>query len=392
MRRFVVLGGAVFVVEAALFSSLAALLPHYEDELGISSVATGVLAGSYAAGMILGTVLAGLWVTDRIGVRATAVGGGLLLAVSTVAFGLGDTIALLDAARFVQGIGAGLLWSAMLNWLIQVSSPEARGESIGAAIGAAVFGTAVGPLLGAATGLVGEFPVFAALAAVIGGLTLALAVLPGLPLPAPSAAVAGRRNFALPADRVLRGLTAVSCAIGVLGGALIALGPLRLSDVGLGDTAVAMVLLAASLVAAAACPYAGRLADRRGARLPLVIGLSLAAISIVALGSLDSPSGAALSFVLFQGIALSIAWIPAMSLFTRRAEGLGMDTAAVATVLNLTLAFGYAFGPPLATALAAVETAVGYSILAAIALALLAAGVRWRGFGAVSYSPIIEVR
>ncbi len=181
MRRFLVLAGVVFVVEASLFSSLAALLPHYEEELGISSVAAGLLSGSYAAGMILGTVIAGLWVSDRLGVRATAVSGGLLLAAATVVFGLGEGIELLDAARFTQGIGAGLLWVAMLNWLIQISPSEARGESIGAAIGAAVLGTAVGPLLGGATGLVGELPVFAAVACLVLVLTLTLAIMPGLP-------------------------------------------------------------------------------------------------------------------------------------------------------------------------------------------------------------------
>ncbi len=70
-----------------------------------------------------------------------------------------------------------------------------------------------------------------------------------------------------------------------------------------------------------------------------------------------------------------------MSLFTRRAESLGMETAAVATLLNLALSFGYAFGPPLATALAAVGNAFGYSVLTAVALGLLCAAIRWPGFG-----------
>ena len=54
MRRLLILVGAVIFVDTMFFAAITPLLPHYSDELGLSKAAAGLLAGTYAAGTLLG--------------------------------------------------------------------------------------------------------------------------------------------------------------------------------------------------------------------------------------------------------------------------------------------------------------------------------------------------
>ena len=52
--------------EAVLYSVLTPVLPHYANAFGASKPAIGVLAASYPAGMIPGSLL-GAWIATRAG-------------------------------------------------------------------------------------------------------------------------------------------------------------------------------------------------------------------------------------------------------------------------------------------------------------------------------------
>src|SRR4051794_18653796 len=88
LRWLLALAGAVVFLDTLFFSAIAPLLPHYVDELGLSKTAAGILSAAYPAGTLLAAVPA-IWVASRIGVKGTLLAGLGLLAVSSVAFGLG---------------------------------------------------------------------------------------------------------------------------------------------------------------------------------------------------------------------------------------------------------------------------------------------------------------
>src|SRR4051795_2520592 len=128
MRRLLVLTGAVVFLDTLFFSAIAPLLPRYADDFGLSKGAAGVLAGAYPAGTLVAAIPAVL-VAMRIGVKGALLLGLGLLAVSSVAFGLGDSIVVLDVSRFVQGAAGALCWSGSLAWLIgSPPPPPARGR------------------------------------------------------------------------------------------------------------------------------------------------------------------------------------------------------------------------------------------------------------------------
>ena len=171
MRRLFLLVAAVVLVDTAFYAAISPLLPSYAEDLDLSKTAAGVLTASYAAGTLAGSIPGG-WLATRVGVKPTLLAGLGLLAVTSVVFGLARDVILLDAARFVQGVGGACSWAAGMAWLVAASPPERRGERIGSALGAAIVGVLLGPLLGGAATVVGPEPVFAAVAAIAGGLAV----------------------------------------------------------------------------------------------------------------------------------------------------------------------------------------------------------------------------
>src|SRR5215212_1699799 len=144
MRRLLVLTGAVVFLDTLFFSAIAPLLPRYADDFGLSKAAAGVLAGAYPAGTLVAAIPAVL-VAMRIGVKGALLLGLGLLAVSSVAFGLGESIVVLDVSRFVQGAAGALCWSGSLAWLIGSAPVDRRGALIGTSLGMAVGGSLLGP-------------------------------------------------------------------------------------------------------------------------------------------------------------------------------------------------------------------------------------------------------
>ena len=182
MRRLLVIASSMVLFDVAFFSAIAPLLPDYVSDLDLSKAEAGVLSAAYAAGTLIFSIPAGLLAT-RAGPRRTVIAGLGLLGVSSLAFGFADHIALLDAARFSQGVGGALIWSGALAWLITTAPPERRGAVIGTALGMAVAGALVGPALGALAAQIGTEPVFGAVL-VIAAVFIALVL--GMPEPPPA--------------------------------------------------------------------------------------------------------------------------------------------------------------------------------------------------------------
>src|SRR5437763_4528835 len=140
---------AIVLVDTMFYAAIAPVLPYYSHHFHLAKAQAGVLAASYAAGTLLGSIPAG-WMAARVGVRATILGGLGLMIGSSVVFAFARDIAVLDGARFVQGVGGAGSWAAGLAWLIARAPPNRRAELIGASLAAAIAGALLGPVLGTA--------------------------------------------------------------------------------------------------------------------------------------------------------------------------------------------------------------------------------------------------
>src|SRR5438093_557940 len=170
MRRLLLLVGAIVFVDTMFFAALTPLLPHYVHTLGLSKAGAGVLQAMYPAGALLAGIPSGM-AAARFGVKPTVLTGLLLLAATTVAFGLADSAWALDTARFVQGASSAFSWTGGLAWLVAAAPAGGRGRLIGSAFGVAIAGAMFGPVLGAVASYTGTAAAFA----VVAGLALVLA-------------------------------------------------------------------------------------------------------------------------------------------------------------------------------------------------------------------------
>ncbi|MHB1837695.1 MAG: MFS transporter, partial [Solirubrobacteraceae bacterium] len=147
MRRLLTMLAAIVLVDTMFYAAISPLLPYYVHHFHLAKSQAGVLAGSYAAGTLLGSIPAG-WLAARVGVRRTVISGLSLMTVSSLAFAFAQSTGLLDTARFVQGLGGAASWTAGLAWLIERAPANRRAEMIGSTLAAAIAGSLLGPVLG----------------------------------------------------------------------------------------------------------------------------------------------------------------------------------------------------------------------------------------------------
>jgi MFS family permease len=376
VRRLALLVGAIVLVDTMFYAAITPLLPRLADDLDLGKNGAGVLAGAYAAGTLVGS-LPGGWLAARAGVKATILVGIALMSASGLAFAFGNSIALLDGARFLQGVGGACSWAGGMAWLAGEAPRERRGEVIGGVLGAAIFGVQLGPVVGALATAVGREAAFSStvlFGMVLGAWAWTIPARPGSEvLTAPAAAL---RERSMLAGMWLTALPAM--AFGVLD----VLAPLRLDALGATSLALGATFFAAAGAEAIVSPTAGRAADRRGPRQVAYAGL---AVGMVALAVVHLPGTAWLLAVVVVVVAgvLGVLWVPAGLLLTGGADRIGLDSAYAFAFFNLSWASGFTIGAAGGGALAqATSDAVPYLVLAGGYALSLAAAIwtpgRWR--------------
>ena len=374
MRRLLVLACAIVFLDTTFYAAITPLLPHFEDEFGLSKSASGVLAAAYAAGTFVGA-LPGGYLAARAGVRATVLLGLALLVVSSVAFAFAGSIALLDAARFVQGIGGAASWAGAMAWVAGAAPRDRRGEMIGTTMGAAIAGALVGPALGTLADAVGIAPTFCGVAVL--GVLLA-----GWALRTPPAEPEGTSSprellAALRDGRVAAGMWLIAVP-GLLFGTIGVLAPLRLDDLGAGAGVIGAAWLGAAALESGVSPVVGRVSDRRGRLFPCLVGLSAGAV-LMLLFPWPDESWQLIALVVLTAPTVGMLWAPSMALLSDGAEAVGIAQGFAFALSNLGWSIGQTAGAAASARLAdATQDAVPYLILSGVCALTVAVLARAR--------------
>jgi MFS family permease len=368
MRRLLILVSTMVFFDVAFYAAIAPLLPDYVAEFGLSKAEAGILASAYAAGTLVASLPAGV-VATRVGPRRTVIAGLLLLGGSSVAFGFGREIGLLDAARFAQGVAGALIWAGALTWLITTTPADRRGSVIGTALGTAVAGALVGPLIGAIAAEVGTKAVFGAVLGVAGALA---AVAARLPETGPPQRQSLREVGETILTRPILTATAFVAVPSLMFGAVEVLVPLRISELGGGHVTIACGFIAGAALEGGLAPAAGRYSDRVGRRLPFVIGTVICACAMVGIAAAMA-LGPILAALILGSLGAGICFAPALTTLSETADNSRLHQGYAAGLSNMAWAAGQAVGAMAAGGIASASSYAVPSIAVAVLLVSTAA-------------------
>jgi MFS family permease len=368
MRRLLVIASTMILFDVAFYSAIAPLLPDYVDELGLSKAEAGILSAAYAAGTLLASLPAGL-LASRAGPRRTVLAGLALLGLSSVVFGFGRDVVLLDAARFSQGVAGALIWSGALTWLITMTPPERRGSVIGTALGTAVAGALIGPALGALAAKIGTEAVFSAVLGISG-------VFGVLAWRTPEAALPERQSIgevrAAISTRPVLVATAFVAVPSLMFGVGEVLVPLRIDNLDGGYAVIAGAFIVAAGIEAALAPISGRYSDRVGRRRPFVTGLAIAALGMLGIAA-GQNVGVVVAGLLIASLGAGLCFAPALTMLTETTESGPLQEGLAAGLSNMAWAAGQVVGGVVGGA--AVGLAGYAAPCVAVAVVLLFTGV-----------------
>ena len=300
---FIGLAVANFCSAMIFYLLVPAMATYAVERFDATPVEAGTLASIFFVGALLARLVAG-WLTDRFGARAVAIAAAAFYVATTAAYLVAPTLPVMLAVRLLNGLGFGLLGSALVSGVMLRLPPGRRAEGAGwFSVGISVA-IGLGPWLALTlAGSLGMAAVFtAALVAV--SLALVLVVLFRSGLPARSTVRGGPVPFSPAAllDRRALGMGAV-----VLLGAFAYSSILAFLDPATRGTPLAAAaswfFLVYAFVVLGWRPMAGRLQDREGEGRLLVPSLALFTLAMLVVASAQA------GWVLLLGAAvLGFGW------------------------------------------------------------------------------------
>lgn len=348
-RRLVLVIGAIIFADTMFYAAIAPLLPALVHEFRLSKLSAGLLTAAYPVGTFVGSLPGGI-LAVRAGPKRTVYAGLTLLAGSTAVFGWVDNAALLDAARFIEGVGGACSWTGGLAWVVTEAPAGRKGEVMGGALAAGIGGALFGPVIGSIASGVGRGPTFSAVVLLSVFLIDQARRLPLVHTPS-------RQGVRSVARALSRSGVAMGMWLVVLpataSGAINVLGPLRLHRLGAGAVAIGAAFLAAAGCEALMSPAIGRWSDRRGRLYPVRFGLVASAV-LLACFTLPRSGWLLGALVVLSTLSFAGFWAPAMALLSDAAESSGLEQGLAAALINTAWALGQMVGAGASGALAKV--------------------------------------
>ena len=146
-RRILAWMCVLIAVNQLGFGAVIPVLPLYAQSFGVSQAAIGATVAVYGLSRVFLSLPTG-WIANRLGRRAALLTGGLVSALGNLWCAAAGTYEELVLARFVAGAGAGIVLTAGMIVLADITSTATRGRSMAIYQGVFLFAVGIGPFPG----------------------------------------------------------------------------------------------------------------------------------------------------------------------------------------------------------------------------------------------------
>jgi MFS family permease len=167
LPRALPLVGAQFACFVGVGAVLPVLPVHLVHDLDVSAAMLGLVLSAYPFAALAGRLIGGV-AADRRGRLPTLVVGLVASSVAGFLLALPLSAPAIAAVRILHGLGQAVVAVAAVTWLMDITEPRRRAESL-ALIGAGVWGgTTLGTLAGGLLGSLWATGLLAGVAALVG--------------------------------------------------------------------------------------------------------------------------------------------------------------------------------------------------------------------------------
>ncbi|HUS98355.1 MAG TPA: MFS transporter [Hyphomicrobiaceae bacterium] len=146
-RRILIWMCVLVAINQLGFGAMIPSLPLYAQSFGVPASAIGMAVAAYGLARFFTAIPAGQ-LSDRFGRRPALAIGGLISAFGNLWCAWATGYPEFIAARFVAGIGAGMIVTTGQVVLADISSPERRGRTIAIYQATFIFSVGIGPFPG----------------------------------------------------------------------------------------------------------------------------------------------------------------------------------------------------------------------------------------------------
>lgn len=332
------------------------LVPVITRAMGVAIGTGGLMVTAFAlAYMICAPLLGPL--SDRFGRKRLILSGLVIFAASTLLIAFAQQFATVLVLRALSGIGASLIMPSIFAMVGERSAPAQRGKSIGVVVaslmGASVAGVPIGAFVAQASSWQFTFLLIAGLTVVV--MAALFFGLHELPRPAtPVQNPAAKKGFAAYLGYFAGAFTDRSVGFTLLATFLWSLGLQTTfanaglfysSNFGLNTAMVGLAILGGGAASVLGNLLGGRLSDRFGRRIIIILSAVVACLAVVAFSCLTFNLAAAIIAQIVWGAAVGLGQ---SSLTTLQSE---LSPRARGTVMSLNSSALYA-GSMLGTAAA----------------------------------------
>ena len=146
-RRILAWMCVLIAVNQLGFGAVIPVLPLYAQSFGVSQAAIGATVAVYGLSRVFLSLPTG-WIANQLGRRAALLTGGLVSALGNLWCAAAGSYEELVLARFVAGAGAGIVLTAGMIVLADITSTATRGRSMAIYQGVFLFAVGIGPFPG----------------------------------------------------------------------------------------------------------------------------------------------------------------------------------------------------------------------------------------------------